>query len=272
MKKTITIVSDLHVGSSLGLCPREGLQLGEAGMYLPSPLQLSVWGAWESFIEWSLRESEGAESASLVTNGDVVEGVHHNTVALATSNIQVQEAGAIAIISQAAKRYDKLYMIRGTEAHVQPSAQSEERIATACGAEISEDGLRSWWQLWLEVDGVVINLAHHIGTTSSAAYESSAVMRELVAAIVEAGQWGQRLPDVVVRSHRHRFIKLSIPSQRGEIQAVVTPGWQLRTPFVERVDRMRLPHIGGLILIVEDGRCQVRHKIYPMKTQEPVRV
>lgn len=90
-------------------------------------------------------------------------------------------------------------------------------------------------------------------------------MRELVAAMVEAGQWGQRMPDVIIRSHRHRYIGLDIPSRIGNIKAVITPGFQLRTPFIEKVDRMRLPHIGGIIIIVEDGQCQIIPKIFPFK-------
>jgi hypothetical protein len=270
--KTIAIVSDLHIGSSLGLCDGKGMDLGEGGIYLPSKLQQEVYRAWVSFFEWVENESIGAESTTLVINGDSVDGFHHNTVALATNNIEVQEHAAIELLRPVVKKFDNFYMTRGTEAHVQASAQSEERIAQALHAIPSEDGQHSWWQLWLDVDGVIFNIAHHIGTTSSSAYESSAVMRELVAALVEAGQWGQHLPDVLVRSHRHRCIELGIPGGRGKIQAVVTPGWQLRTPFVERIDRMRLPHIGGLLFRVENGQCQIKTKIYPMKTQAPVKL
>lgn len=270
--KTVTIVSDLHVGSSLGLCPTEGMDLGEGGVYLPSRMQSEVYKAWQDFFLWAERQSEGADSTTLVVNGDSVDGAHHNTVALATNNIDMQENGAVSILKPVVGKFDHFYMVRGTEAHVQSSAQSEERIARALNAIPSEDGQHSWWQLWLDVDSVIFNIAHHIGTTSSAAYESSAVMRELVAALVEAGQWGQHMPDVLVRSHRHRYIELGIPSARGKIQAAVTPAWQLRTPFVERVDRMRLPNIGGLLFKVEDGQCQIKAKIYPLRNGDPLKV
>lgn len=270
--KTVTIVSDLHVGSSLGLCADSGMQLGEAGIYFPSKLQISVFRAWQSFFDYAGQVNEKAESTTLVINGDSVDGFHHNTVALATNNIEVQENAAIEILKPVAKQFDQVYVVRGTEAHVQASAQSEERIAKGIGAQVNDEGQSSWWQLWLDVDGMIFNIAHHIGTTSSSAYESSAVMREMVAALVEAGQWGQHLPDVLVRSHRHRYIELAIPSGRGKIQAVVTPGWQLRTPFVEKIDRMRLPHIGGIIFVVEDGQCSVRARIFPMRNMEPRQV
>jgi len=272
MKKVITIVSDLHVGSSIGLCPAEGLAMDEGGEYKPSAKQKSVAEAWINFFKLANKIGKRAARRILVVNGDLVDGFHHNTVALATNNIQAQEAGAAAILQRVKQDFDQIYVVRGTEAHTQPGAQSDERIAESIDAVTTDEGKRSWWQLWLDVDGMIFNIAHHVGTTSSAAYESSAPMRELVASLVEAAQWGQQLPDVVVRSHRHRYIRVATPSLRGEIQIVVTPGWQLRTPYIERIDRFRMPHIGGVNFVVENNQCQIYPKIYPMKVQEPVKV
>jgi hypothetical protein len=119
---------------------------------------------------------------------------------------------------------------------------------------------------------VIFQFAHHIGVTSSAAYESSAPMREMVAGLVEAAQWDRNLPDVFVRSHRHRFIPISIPSKRGRIHSVITPGWQLRTPFTERIDRMRMPHIGGVVFLVENNRCMIEEKIYPLPEPKMIKI
>ena len=270
-KKIVTVVSDLHVGSSLGLCPTSGMILGEGGIYMPSRFQLEIGRAFELFFSAHVKQiNRGAKKRILVFNGDLIEGNHHNTVALASNNIEVQEAAAIALLKPVVKEFDQVFVVRGTEAHVGPGAQSDERIAKALGAIPLEEGQNSWWQLWLDVDGMIFNIAHHLGTTSSAAYESSAVMRELVAALVEAGQWQQQMPDVMVRSHRHRFIELAIPKVDGKIHAVVTPSFQLRTPFVERLDRFRQPHIGGVCFVVESGKCQIQEKLFPMKIGTPV--
>lgn len=270
MRKIIAIVSDLHVGSSIGLCSSK-LDLDDGGVYQPSKNQAELYRGWCKFTQHV--DGLQADKKVLVVNGDLVDGDHHGTVSIVTNNIEVQEAAAIDLLKPAAKGYDAVYVVRGTEAHTQPGAQSDERIARGIGAvQDATTGQFSRWQLWLDVDGIVFNVAHHIGTTSSAAYESSAVMREMVAALVEAGQWEQRLPDVVIRSHRHRYIKLAIPSARGEIQAAVTPGWQLRTPFVEKLDRMRMPHIGGLVCTVEEGKCHIEAKIYPLKKIQPEKI
>jgi len=262
--KTITIISDTHFGSSVGLASGD-IALPDGGSYKPSRHQKELSRAFRRFFDYSAQVSDGADRRVLIINGDIVDGNHHNTVALSTNNIEVQESDAIKLLEPIARTFDLVYVVRGTEAHTQPGAQSDERIARALGAVRDDNGQYSRWQLWLDVDGVVFNIAHHISTTSSAAYESSAVMREMAAALLEAGQWGQKLPDVLIRSHRHRFIEVGVPSIHGRIQAAVTPGWQLKTPFVERIDRMRMPHIGGIVCKVEDKRCQILEKIYPIR-------
>lgn len=156
---------------------------------------------------------------------------------------------------------------------MQSGAQSDDRIAHKLDASPNWDtGEHSFWQLMLNREGMTFNFAHHIGTTSSAAYESSAPMREMVAGFVEAGQWNKSVPHVIVRSHRHRYVRVTIPSIWGDVECVITPAWQLRTPFVERIDRMRMPHIGGIIFTVEDGLCSTTAKIYPLPEQKPISI
>ena len=105
----------------------------------------------------------------------------------------------------------------------------------------------SHWELYVELGPYLVNCAHHIGCTSSAAYEHSALSRELVGSLIEAAQWGDRPADFIVRSHRHRSSSASIPTQNGRATVYVTPGWQLKTAFVHRLGAsMRRPQIGGL--------------------------
>lgn len=274
MKKAIVVFSDTHIGSHAGLCPREGIRLDNGALQAPSVLQEYTWKCWEHFWnEWVPKTTKGIKRSdvTVVANGDVIDGNHHLAVDL-VPNVVIQERAAVEVLRPIARKY-RMFIVRGTEAHGGKSDQNTESIARQLGCEMDEAGNNSVWQLWLEVEGVVFQFAHHIGTTSSAAYESSAPMRELIAGMVEAAQWDQRLPDVFVRSHRHRYIPVSIPrSEDRDIQLVITPAWQLRTPHVERIDRMRLPHIGGVVFIVEDGKCRVIKKIYEMPKPELIRI
>ena len=265
MRHVIVCVSDLHVGSSTGLCPPDGHVLPDGNRAMPSPFQAWLWKCWQHFwgdvvAPWLDR----ADKTALVLNGDLVDGNHHNTINLMSNSPQCQERTCADLLKPIAAKFGARHVVRGTEAHVQPGAQSDERIGELINAEKDEAGNFSTWQLWLDAGGEIFQFAHHIGTTSSAAYESSAPMREMVAGLVEAAQWGQPLPTVFVRSHRHRFIEVPVVSANGRIRIVITPAWQLRTPFTERIDRMRLPHIGGVVFVVEDERCQVLEKLYQL--------
>jgi len=247
-----------------GLCPDSGYRLDSGGTYQPSKFQSYTWASFNHFWnEYVPAATHDCKNVLVVINGDLIDGNHHNAVDL-IPNISSQEEAAIEIFKPIAALYP-LVIVRGTEAHGGIGEQSTERVARELHA-IKDDasGNSSWWQYWVEAGDCVFQFAHHIQTTGSTAYETSALMRELVAGMSESTQWGTRMPDVMVRSHRHRCAKVAIPCDCGELQLVVTPGWQLRTPFIEKIDRMRLPHIGGVVFLCEDHQCQIKEKMYAL--------
>jgi hypothetical protein len=261
------VVSDLHIASTAGLCPPWGIRVDGGGTYMPNKYQGATWVCWKNFWEKHVpRACEGLRPKFVVLNGDIFEGLHHNQTGVVTTTWEEMKRAALTILGPIREICDRLYIVRGTEAHAGRMGEAEEGLGVLLGAEENDIGERSSWQLWGKLDNVLCHFAHHISTTSSAAYETSAPMRELTAALVEAAQWDQPMPHLFVRSHRHRFGLVPIPSATGDrIQIVVTPGWQLKTPHVERIDRMRLPHIGGVVLLAEAGSCQVRERLYPPK-------
>jgi hypothetical protein len=275
MKSVIT-VSDLHVGSTMGLCPPI-VKVTDRGEYRPNKYQRTLRKYWINFWRVIVPErTQGAKMRVVEINGDAIDGVHHETVSVFSTSLRAQEEAAIEKLQEIREicpvPIDEFYFVKGTEAHVGKAGDNEERIAKAIGAVPNETGEYASYQWWIDVDGCLFQFAHHIGVTSSAAYESSAPMREMIAGLIEAAQWDRKLPHIFVRSHRHRFIEVPIPTVNGRIRSIITPGWQLRTPNVERIDRMRMPHIGGVIFNVEEGECQVREKIYPLPEPKPAKI
>lgn len=269
--KTIIVVSDLHIGSLVGLCSPDARMDGGDRVKL-NKIHNTLWRYWNDF--WDVfvpGQIQGSEKTVIEINGDLIDGNHHNTVTLWTNDTDTQAANTVDLLKPL-KTFGDIYIVRGTEAHSGPGSKAEERIARELGVKPNENGDYSVWQLVVQVESQIFNFAHHIGVTSSAAYETSAPMREMVAALVEASQWNRPLPTVYVRSHRHRFIPVSIPTSLGRFMSIITPGWQARTPFSERIDRMRMPHIGGIVFRVEDGVCECREKLYPLPDPEPIRI
>jgi len=278
--RSVVVISDTHCGCKLGLCPPE-VMLDEGGTYHHSPLQAKVWAYWIDFWEnWVPRVTKG-EPYVIVHNGDTIDGVHHQSVTQISQNLTDQKRIAEEVlrprISGAAlvNGGPGYYHIRGTEAHVGKSGQDEEEVAKTLGAIPDENGNHARWDLWLRLDGALIHFCHHIGTTSSAAYESTAVWKEMVEAYNEAGRSGEEPPDVVVRSHRHRHFKTEVSTNKGNGISLVTPGWQLKTPFVWRgaLGRTGTPEIGGCVIRAgSEGEDNVytRFKVWKIQRTPPV--
>lgn len=248
---TAIVISDTHCGCRLALCGRDPVPLKEGGFYTPSKYQLILADWWDEFWgEWVPEWTQG-EPFCVVHNGDCIDGVHHNATTQISHEIKDQRDLAVRLLEPVVKACEgRYYHIRGTEAHVGKSATEEEEVAEQLGAIPNEDGQRARYELWLKLGNGLIHFLHHVGTTSSSAHESSAVNAELSAEFYESARWGQRPPDVIVRSHRHRAIKISVPTERGDGISMVTPAWQLKTPFAWKIPGARLapPQIGGALI------------------------
>lgn len=270
----LVCVSDTHVGCMLGLMGPTGAVTDEGNRVMPSRLQQKVWEWWTEFWDVAVPEMTTGEPYMVCHLGDAIDGSHHGSVHQWTHNLGTQSRYAEELLAPIVKRCGgRYYHLRGTEAHVSASSAEDERLAKNLGAIPNAEGQHARYELWKKVGPAVVHLAHHIGTAGSQAYESSAVMRELAESYIEASKWGQQPPDCIVRGHRHRYIKISIPTSRVEGQAVVTPGWQLRTPFAYRVagGRMSAPQFGGVVLHWSERHRElfVRSKVWSLLREEP---
>ena len=92
----------------------------------------------------------------------------------------------------------------------------------------------------------------------------------MVAEFAEAGARRNVPPDYVIRSHRHRYIKVDNPSERHEAAAIVTPGWQGKTPFAYRIagGRVSEPQFGGILIRHGDEEFYTRKFVHrPQRTK-----
>jgi len=273
----IVVVSDLHCGCRLGLCPPGEVKLDDGGTYSQSRFQKKLWSMWESFWNEFVPEATRGEPFGVVVNGDVIDGVHHRSTTQISHNLNDQIEIAYAVLKPIVEKCDGVFwLIRGTEAHSGPSAQHEEQLARRLGAIPNSDGQYARWELWKWMGDreQLVHFLHHIGTTSSQQYEATAVHKELVEALAEAARWGRRPPDAIVRSHRHRFIHTSIATIRsggraGRALAVVTPGWQGKTPFMWRTGlRLSPPQFGGVLIRYAHGRLFVDARVWAVEPSQ----
>jgi len=261
----LIIVSDLHVGCQLGLCPPKGARLDEGGRYIPNKGQKKLWKYWKIFWEEWVPEVCKNEPFAVCLNGDAVDGVHHGSTHQWSHNLEDQHRAALEILQPVVEVCEGRYFhIRGTEAHAGISGVDEEKLAYTLGAISDASGRHARYELWWKADRGLAHIMHHIGTSGALHYESTAVMKELSEAYVEAGRWNKEPPTWLVRSHRHRCVEVRILTNAGFCTASVTAGWQLKTPFAYKVagGRQTLPQIGGTLLRCGDEDLYTRHKIW----------
>lgn len=269
--RTIIVVSDLHCGCRMGLCPAGGAKLDAGGVYKPSRLQRKLWAQWREFCDKWIPHVTKREPFVLVVNGDALDGNHHGSTTQISHNLSDQSEIAVACLADLCRASSSYYHVRGTEAHVGPSGAEEERLARRLGARPGRDGDHAQWELWIDLRGHLCHFTHHIGSTGSSPYEVTAIGKELVEAYVEAGRWGDRPPQVVVRSHRHRYAEIRLCGNRGYAISLTTPAFQLKTPYSYRIAGGRLspPQIGGIAIRVGDEELYTRSKVWALEREEP---
>ncbi len=274
--RNLIVVSDTHGGCRLAVFnPHEKFRLDDGGFYRPSEFQEQLWTLWRSFWDdWVPTVTKG-EPYDIVHNGDIIEGVHHNTTTQISHNINDQKRIAAAVmapeIAKARKMGGAFYSIRGTAAHVGQSSIYEEEVAALLGAVPNRVGQHSRYDLWKRVGGrALVHLLHHIGTTGSAAHEASALNAEYTAMLVEAARWKREPADYVVRGHRHRSMAVDLDTAKGYGAVIVTPGWQGKSPFAWKVAGARVsePQFGGIAIRVGDEEHFYRRKVWSVDRSE----
>lgn len=274
----VVVVSDLHCGCRLSLCPPHGAAVDDGGTHMPSTLQRAIWAHWESFWNEFVPSVVKGEPYAVVTNGDVVEGVHHGSTTQISHNLGDQARLAYDVLAPVVdKAKGGFYMVRGTEAHVSASAREEETLAERLGAIPNAEGQHARWDLWARIGPHLVHFLHHISSTGSQSYEATAVHKELIEEFVEAARWRREPPAAIVRSHRHRHIETTVSTgtdsgRIGRAFAVVTPAWQGKTPFAWKIPGARLstPQFGGIVLRYHDGVLFSRECVWTVGRSEEV--
>ncbi len=264
----LVLFSDVHIGCQHAMCHPDGFKLDAGGIHMPSEDQVTLYEKFVEFWEEWVPEVTMGEPYAIVNLGDVVDGVHHQSVTQITHNLERQRDHAVMLLKPFIEKATAYYHVRGTEAHVGKSGQEEETVAKMLGAEPDKQGRHARFEVWVRVGGDtrggLVHCMHHIGTTGSSHYESSAVMREVTEAFVEAGRWLDEAPRVIARGHRHRHLQIRIPGGKGDVIGLTTPGWQLKTPFSSRIagGRLSQAQIGGCVVRYHKGELYVRNKVW----------
>lgn len=229
--KLCVVLSDLHVGSTVGLWPpgfvaNEGFAIGQ------NPFQSLLWQHWVDCTTKWIPRVVGDDEFDLVLNGDLVDGIHHRTLQVMSADVADQTAAVLEVLRPLTDRAAALYLTKGTECHTR---NDELRIGKELGARRDPStGHHAWDRLELEFGKIVIAASHHTPTTSRPYLEASQHSIQLGAEIMERARNGKKIPRIILRAHRH------LPGiwNDGRLISVTTGAWQGLTRYGRKV----VPH------------------------------
>lgn len=239
--QALLVISDIHCGSTVGLCPPMCPLLDDGGWIL-NPIQDDIWDRWCAFKTWALTHLAGVRWG-FVVNGDSIEGNHHGSRQIVHADPGVHARIAVEVLRPLAAKAHAVYITKGTEAHVGHSA--ENGIGEALNAVKHPDtGQRAAHHWLIRVNGCLCSFKHHIGTSGRKALYATQFSMQLAEERMVAVDSGKSPPSVVVRSHRHTY---GCYENSGGL-LITTPAWQALTSFGWKVVPSAVPEYGGVIL------------------------
>ena len=219
----------------------------------------------------------------LVENGEPTDGP--GEILKGAECWTTEQRVALADSYRLLKKYDPKYFMapKGSDYHSNMrTVSTEEMLIEKFGdkslsynpyevtAQISEEGSKSketYNFAWIDVNGLLLCITHHIGGSRWFNYRPTPLGREMAALTFEADKW---LPEqyhgrkfIVVRSHQHNYVHVGFSSSAG----FVTPAWKLPDWFILRGGMGgSLPSLGTVEVIVEpDGEFEIHPHIASAK-------
>lgn len=261
MTTLLAIPSDVHSNSIVGVLPQR-ISL-ETGIHLSNETQGWIAECWAD--SWQrILDLKHQYQARLITisNGEAVDSNKHTRTELLTKN----EADIIKIATKVwefpRSISDVFVVVRGTEAHTGEGAALEEIFASKMDAEPSPLGTHSWWYFLAEIEGLLLDFAHHARTYGYRPWtRDAAASRQSEITFFRKSRLGRQVPDISVRSHGH------YPADSGSYtkpRTFYTRPWQLTTAFGHRLGTAdELESLGTLVLALDNGNMHPVDIHYP---------
>lgn len=261
MPTLIAVTGDLHTGSSVALAPAKWVT-DDGQTIHPSKIQKWVNARWAEY--WAAaataKEERGIECV-VILNGELADDNYHATYQRMSENPGEILTAALDVLQPAVNVADRIYVTRGSSAHVGLAGGLDEALARAIGA-VPEAGRYARYVFRGEIDGYRLDVAHHPGTKTGARHLQGNAANRL-ARNTQGGYTddGLPFPHMVIRGHNHRP---EDSSDNHPIRAVILPAWQLSiTDYGYRISSGSEPFpIGGMLLVVDDGELVWERKMY----------
>lgn len=201
-----------------------------------------------------------------IPSGDSIEGVHHYTIQLSVPTIDDHVLVHQALMEEfldvagfSVKNGDELHYISGTETHTQYKEPSIAEYFSDFGAKFHDE-------LKVHQNGRDLWFVHQWAGVGKGANEGNPITLALKSMYYDSLKEGWKMPDVVVGSHFHKASLGSWSQDWRTFHGMITPSWQLKTRFGQKVSAFQRNDIGmGLIETSASGLVGVRRPMLMAK-------
>jgi len=216
MKKYGLLLGDFHCGHLIGLTSPD-YQLKVA------PKSTTKRNKWYTIAKdlWAYFEAIVDQLPPLdfiVANGDLIEGKGKRSggTELFTSDMKEQCDMAVSVFDflreRCCKKEVKIVGTYGTDYHTATDGDDWENLI-ARDAGFHKIGS----QEWVEINGCVLNIKHHIGSSSIPHGRGTQILKEMLWSQLWAETALQPKSDVVIRSHAHYYMQVDNGDRVGMI-------------------------------------------------------
>lgn len=226
---------------------------GDENVHRPSAGQRRLLKLWTELVR------KVGKVDIMVINGDAVDGVNRRGSGIGawTTNLDLQARCAAELCEMFDA--DRYIATQGSGYHTGENPTADGLFAEKLGAEFGTE-----IALNLKEEKIRLHFSHAIGVSQASwQYRTTPIARELVSALLNEKEYGKF--HGVIRSHAHYYCGVEFGSHFG----IITPCWQLRTPYMTQKGLALLPKLGAIVLDVDRG--DVAKERYLWNVQKPLK-
>jgi len=252
--RSIALLSDMHVGSRYGLCPKKYLSpTGDELSMAMNTGQKALLESWNLFTS-KMKEMQ-IDTVFLV--GDVCAGANFKEggVFMMTTDMNEQVEMAAQLLESICKG-KKVAIWSGTPYHEARDFRIHQLLAEYLNGKFY--GAMS--NMRIEPTKKIVNVAH--ATTAAMVYPETVLSRDILF-MKEAEALGKLYKThAIIRGHRHSFVEI----HKHDVHYISLPCWEMFTPYYKNVQWYfrNQPDIGGALMLVDvEERLRFMHFLYP---------